>query len=240
LRAKAYQYWALGHIHQPEILCEEPWITFAGNCQGRHANEAGARGCRLVSVDEEHQISAVEWRTLDVVRWAQVRVDATGLTDAAALLRACSAALEQAVCEAEGRLVAARVVFFGATALHGALHQQREHWLAEVLGCAQALGDAAVWVERLRVETLPVYDLAALAERDALTRIVIESLEAEGTLSAAMPEAIADMLAVFPASAVGLRQEAEAELADENRPALLNEVRAIILEALSTRGGSST
>ena len=33
LRDKGYDYWALGHIHQPEVISEDPWIVFAGNCQ---------------------------------------------------------------------------------------------------------------------------------------------------------------------------------------------------------------
>ncbi len=238
LRAKTYHYWALGHIHQPEVLCEEPWVVFAGNIQGRHANEAGERGCRLITVDNEQHIAAVEWRALDVLRWSQVRVSATGIADEAALLRTISVALEQAVNEADGRLVAARIIITGATALHGSLHQQRERWLAEVTGCAQALGDDALWIERLRIETQPVYDLAALAERDALTRIVIDSLAAESTQAADLPAAIADMLTAFPASAAALRQEVEAELAEGKREALLDDVCAIILEALTTRGGN--
>lgn len=52
LTTKGYGYWALGHIHQPEIISQDPWIVFAGNCQGRHVKETGARGCRLVTVND--------------------------------------------------------------------------------------------------------------------------------------------------------------------------------------------
>ncbi|MEN9581183.1 MAG: hypothetical protein RJA70_4192, partial [Pseudomonadota bacterium] len=36
LLAKNYDYWALGHIHEREILHEDPWVVFPGNLQGRH------------------------------------------------------------------------------------------------------------------------------------------------------------------------------------------------------------
>ena len=37
LAAKGYAYWALGHVHQREVLRgSEPWIVFPGNLQGRH------------------------------------------------------------------------------------------------------------------------------------------------------------------------------------------------------------
>ena len=34
LRAHGYDYWALGHIHQREVLATDPWIVFPGNLQG--------------------------------------------------------------------------------------------------------------------------------------------------------------------------------------------------------------
>ena len=36
LTDKAYDYWALGHVHTREIVRESPWIVFPGNTQGRH------------------------------------------------------------------------------------------------------------------------------------------------------------------------------------------------------------
>ena len=47
MRLKGYDYWALGHIHQRERLCDEQHIYFAGNLQGRHIREAGAKGVGL-------------------------------------------------------------------------------------------------------------------------------------------------------------------------------------------------
>ena len=44
MRAKGYDYWALGHVHAREVLSKEPWIVFPGNLQGRHAKETGIEG----------------------------------------------------------------------------------------------------------------------------------------------------------------------------------------------------
>lgn len=65
LRKKDYGYWALGHIHQSEVISRDPWIVFAGNCQGRHAKETGPRGCRLVTVNDSLQVESAEWHNLD-------------------------------------------------------------------------------------------------------------------------------------------------------------------------------
>ncbi len=45
LSRKDFDYWALGHIHQREILKEDPPIVYPGNTQGRHRKETGAKGC---------------------------------------------------------------------------------------------------------------------------------------------------------------------------------------------------
>ena len=39
LRQKGYSYWALGHIHKPEVVSEDPWIVFSGNSQVRNVGE---------------------------------------------------------------------------------------------------------------------------------------------------------------------------------------------------------
>ena len=31
---KGYDYWALGHVHQAEVLNERPHVVFSGNLQG--------------------------------------------------------------------------------------------------------------------------------------------------------------------------------------------------------------
>ena len=51
LKNKGYQYWALGHVHQYEVLCDDPWIVFPGNLQGLHINEPGAKGAVIVEIE---------------------------------------------------------------------------------------------------------------------------------------------------------------------------------------------
>ncbi len=81
LRQKGYGYWALGHIHQPEVISRDPWIVFAGNCQGRDVREAGPHGCRLVTVNDSLEVENADWRDLDVVRWQVLEIDLFGVTE---------------------------------------------------------------------------------------------------------------------------------------------------------------
>ncbi|WP_054754954.1 metallophosphoesterase family protein [Piscibacillus salipiscarius] len=44
-------YWALGHIHQREIISHEPLAIYPGNIQGRHMKERGEKGCYIVELN---------------------------------------------------------------------------------------------------------------------------------------------------------------------------------------------
>jgi len=237
LRDKGYGYWALGHIHQPEIISQDPWIVFAGNCQGRHIKETGPRGCRLVTVNDSLIVEGADWQTLDVIRWQEVNVDCTGVQNEPDVLNRVSEAMINAVTAAEGRLVAARIIITGTTSLHGSLHRNGQHWRAQMLARAQDQGSEAIWIERIRIATAPVYDVAQLAERDALTKVVVENLnEAQDNLLT-LPSEIEEMFGVLPPE---VRSEVEAEWGEDQRMAVLNDVRAVILDALGTKGGQSS
>lgn len=234
LRDKGYGYWALGHSHQPEVVSREPWIVFAGNCQGRHVREVGPRGCWLVTVNDALVVKDAEYHTLDVVRWRVLSIDLTGVEVESEALRGVSEAMERAVATAEGRLVAARILLTGCTSLHGSLHREGQRWRAELLARAQDQGTEALWVERIQMESSPVYDVAQLAQRDALTQVVVEGLEQARAELRALPTEIEEMLGLLPPE---VRGEIEAEWVEGRRDAVLNDVRAMILDALVTKGG---
>ena len=236
LREKGYGYWALGHIHQPEVINKDPWIVFAGNCQGRHIKETGQRGCRLVTVSDSLQVEGVEWRSLDVVRWEELNVDLSGVETETDATRLVGDAMGKAVTAAEGRLVAARIVLSGTTQLHGSLHRNDEHWNAQFQASAQDLGAEAIWIERITVSTSPVYDIAQLAERDALTKIVVSNLNETDHQPILLPPEIQEMLSILP---LEVRSEVEEELNGQQRATVLSDVRAIILDALATNGGQN-
>ena len=236
LREKGYGYWALGHIHQPEVINKDPWIVFAGNCQGRHIKETGPRGCRLVTVSDSLHVESAEWRSLDVVRWEELNVDLSSIETEIEATRLVSEAMGKAITAAEGRLVAARIILSGTTQLHGSLHRNDEHWNAQFLASAQDHGAEAIWIERIKVSTSPVYNIAQLAERDALTKIVVSNLNETDHQPILLPTEIQEMLDILP---LEVRTQVEEELKGEQRATVLSDVRAIILDALATNGGQN-
>ncbi|SHN67615.1 metallophosphoesterase family protein [Desulfovibrio litoralis] len=67
-------YWALGHIHKRQVLCEQPAIHYPGSLQGLHINETGQHGCLLVKVNELGQ-SLVTFKALAPVQWELINID---------------------------------------------------------------------------------------------------------------------------------------------------------------------
>ncbi|MBW0766253.1 metallophosphoesterase family protein [Mammaliicoccus lentus] len=52
LNSKLYHYWALGHIHERQMISELSQIHYPGNIQARHFKEKGEKGYLLVEGDE--------------------------------------------------------------------------------------------------------------------------------------------------------------------------------------------
>jgi DNA repair exonuclease SbcCD nuclease subunit len=235
LTHKGYDYWALGHVHRPQVLSRDPWVVFPGNLQGRHIRESGPRGCQLVSVDDSLQVVAAEHRPLDVVRWDRVAVDIQGMNDEREVYAGIDTGLQAALSRAGGRLLAVRITLAGATPLHEHLKHELPRLRAQSIVQAQLAGADNVWIEEVEVATSAVFDPAELAARDVLTGVVLETLAAAETGPLELPAEVEDLLRILP---VEIRDRVKADLAEENRSALLDDVRAIVLDALTLAGGT--
>jgi exonuclease SbcD len=234
LVAKGYDYWALGHVHQPAIIREAPWIVFPGNIQGRHARELGARGCYLVSVDEALEVSECRWIDLDVARWGIVDVDLTGADFVEEMEARVRRAFDEAVHKADDRLLAARVILRGNTPLHTVLLARTEHFEAEIEGWSQDFGEGRIWIEQVKFQTKPLVNLSDLSQQDPLTREVVEGLgELTGTLGQFPPE-IEAMLNHLPND---ISQPLRESWSGEGWAALADETSQMILDRLCGKGG---
>jgi DNA repair exonuclease SbcCD nuclease subunit len=164
LRSRGYQYWALGHVHQREVVAEDPWIVFPGNLQGRHAREIGPKGCSLVRVDEGN-VLAVDHRPVDVVRWAVIPVDVSSVGSVDEAIGLAGELVRKEAASAEGQLLAARIRFVGVSPANSQLRALRSRVVNETRALAATTGDA-VWIEKVEVETKSTQSRAAAMERD--------------------------------------------------------------------------
>ena len=159
LQAKGYQYWALGHVHEPMILPAEDRqpgqtvIAFPGNIQGRHIRETGARGALLVGAEGD-EITRVERLDVDVLRWQRLDIHLNRQDDLNTALQAAGKALETLLDDTPAALpLAVRVVFSGTTPAHRALMSQAEQLRHEVIAKALALDPERIWIEKVQVQT---------------------------------------------------------------------------------------
>ncbi|MFH1531321.1 MAG: DNA repair exonuclease [Pseudomonadota bacterium] len=165
LRARDYQYWALGHVHAQEKVSTDPWVVFPGCLQGRHARETGPKGCCLVTV-EDGRVETVEHRVLDVVRWASCEVDLGQVNSMKGVLDSARKALSEVLDDAEDRIVAARICFVGASTVHAEI-QGKTHWLRQkLLGLAAELHGESLWIEKVVMATTNKLDRGAVLAGD--------------------------------------------------------------------------
>jgi DNA repair exonuclease SbcCD nuclease subunit len=240
LRLKGYDYWALGHIHQRERLCHEQHIYFAGNLQGRHIREAGAKGCLVVTVDDRRQAD-VRFEPLDVVRWEVAGIDATEAADGYAVLDRFSRQLRDLLSNSEGRMLAVRVDVAGACRAHEALAAEPLRWTNELRAVARDVGLGNVWLEKIKLRTSPASldDDSRLSEGPLgeLIDYLHELRERPGDLSWLAGE-LAELKRKLPAEL----QEGEDAIGLDN-PAwlasLLENVQPILVSRLLARVGNS-
>lgn len=154
LEQKGYDYWALGHIHQRQVLKERPYIVYPGNIQGRHIRETGNKGCTIVTVNNGVISSAVH-HDLDVLRWELSSVDLTGASTDHDYFNRIVSSLESCVENNTGYPLAVRVLIHGQTDLHGRLISDPGHYRMEIENAINTTLTAQVWIEKVKFETQP-------------------------------------------------------------------------------------
>jgi len=171
LRSGGMDYWALGHIHKPEILSESPYAVYAGCPQGLDPTQSGARGAYLVSIDggvtsaEFVALASIEWHLTEVDLSAALRLDDVrdGIADA----------VDAALASSKGPAIV-RIDLVGRSEVHiplqaaGALAALAEEAREEALGF-----EPWAWLDRVRDRTRPTIDLGGLRDAGDFTGDVV-------------------------------------------------------------------
>ncbi|MDA8032976.1 MAG: DNA repair exonuclease [Actinomycetota bacterium] len=232
LRAKRYDYWALGHVHEHRVVERDPLIVFPGNLQGRHVREAGPKGAVLATFRGRQ--GSVEQLVVDQVRWEQPEVDCTGASDVDEVLDRCRSVLEVAA-DVDRRCVAVRLVLGGTTRCDAALRSRQEWLTAEVRAASLATGGAPLLVEQVVLATAParpLLDPGGGGLGGELARVLDE-------LRPSLAAVVADeagRLAPLASLRAQLRALCDLEatgLGDEALPGLLDDAAALLLERLA-------
>ncbi len=136
LVSSGYDYWALGHVHQRQMLSRVPGVHYPGNIQGRNPRETGPKGGLLVELVPGGGEPGVEFVELAPIRWETLRV--TGLEDVRhldGLIRKVSQAWREERSQDPGRPGTewvVRVEVGGPTHLHRELRRSEDLETLEV------------------------------------------------------------------------------------------------------------
>lgn len=239
LTNKGYDYWALGHVHQARVLHEKPHIVFPGNLQGRNARETGAKGASLVRVDDG-DIVELTMVPCDVVRWAVLPVSLANAYRFGDVIDQVHDALKAASDEADGRLLACRIVLEGRTGVHDQLVASEDRMLAEARAGAVGLGDEVAWVEKMVISTEPEVNVQTLAAReDAIGELqrLLQEATGDDDLLAQIEDDIGRLVRQLPYEVRGDIDDSILKAAiDGDYAALVGEVSPYLSARLTAKG----
>ena len=171
LESRAFDYWALGHVHKREMLrTESPVVHYPGNVQGLHMRELGPRGATLVDVSASGSVTMSPVWT-DSVRWHRARTPIDDLESLDDVIGTFAEISSETAAEAPDRLHIVLWTLTGSGPVHAQLRRpgvvpellealRTEHAPEPIAG--------AVWLQRLDAETRPARDLSQLRKQQDL------------------------------------------------------------------------
>ena len=168
LKSKKYNYWALGHVHNRQIVHENPHIVYPGNTQGRNIRETGEKGCYLVNVDDGH-VSNIDFVPLQVVKWEKLDIKSEPEDGVSALIKKVNSGLNTLVSDNEESLTVIRITIRGPNKEHGRLEKP-----TEIEDFKNSIRDYAnsspnpIWIEKIKLELKAPIDIKALKKSDTL------------------------------------------------------------------------
>ncbi len=200
LAAKAYDYWALGHVHEYTVVRETPMIIYPGCSQGRHIREPGEKGCVMVTsghsdaladasadtVSDTSEGASLPWNNgeltvefvpLDILRWANINVDISGCETIEQVTQAFEEVFDDTFADMDNRICCARVVLTGRGSVHGRLHTDPETLRANIRAMAARLSDQRAWIEKIELNTRPELNLEELSQSDTPQGELLRYLE---------------------------------------------------------------
>lgn len=234
LKSKHYDYWALGHVHEFEVVCEDPYVVFPGNTQGRTIRETGPKGAVIVAVDDG-RVTSIERVELDVLRWAKVDVDCSNASAEAVPALVRQALLSSWEVSAGGLPLVARVTLVGQTDDAGSMHDGSVALRDDARAVAASISPD-LFIEKVRVAVTHPARSPNLVVSDDLTAL-IEQAGADQTLATLLAVDLAPFLLAAQTSLGPSEEEDLRRLACEGEwSAVLSTATLALRSRLTTKG----
>jgi DNA repair protein SbcD/Mre11 len=198
LAAKGYQYWALGHVHDFEIVSTDPYIIYPGNLQGRTIREVGGKGAVLVTVTDGAISIEPERRLLDSVRWFHTEVDVTGVDRPENFNERVRVGFEEALGHSDGLPTIVRVTVTGTTSMRDWIISREDQIKQDVRAIAISLSKE-LWIERVSLKISPLASIdSQKRSADEMHAILNEAAE-NSEFSQLVMDELTDFMSRLPA-----------------------------------------
>jgi len=199
LRRAGLTYWALGHVHQRQVLCQSGfWAVYSGNTQGRSPKptECGPKGVTIVDADCTGAILSASFEPVDAARFVQTELDIADMSDLPALRGALEERASQLRSEHAGRSLLLRAVLTGTGPVNADLRRQGTipDLLAELRRDAEDLRPLLYW-ESIQDSTRAELELARIEGRGDFLAEVLKQAKTLGADNAALQAFIESKLA---------------------------------------------
>ncbi len=162
---KGYDYWALGHVHQFQMINEKPLIIYPGCLQGRHIKETGSKGCIIAHLDNASE-STVSFQPLDVVRWFQLIVNLDDIEEYEEVYSCLETELTTLDNDYDGARCL-RITFTGRCQIHGDLLRDQDNLLANSRVTAMKVLGSRTFVQKIDIKTSSKMDFESLLQTDS-------------------------------------------------------------------------
>lgn len=233
LLSRPVSAWVLGHVHRPrwEPPSAGPALLYTGSPQAMDPGEEGPHGPWLIEIHGPRRIGAVQV-AISRVRYETMEIDITGVDDRDRFDADLLAAVGQSMAELAGEdqqleQVVLRLVLCGRTPLSGSLDLITQPLVEQF---ERRIQGAAVRIDKIINETLPVVDLAELSEKHDPTGVLARTLLA---LQAGQPaEEAAQLVRTAQAQMAEVHNApAYAALRSDPPPAMEDARRTLIRQA---------
>ena len=214
LKSKNYDYWALGHVHNRQIVNEYPHIVYPGNTQGRNIRETGEKGCYLVNVDDNY-VNNIDFVPLQVVKWEKLDIKSEPEDDVSALIKKVNSGLSKLVSGNEESLTVVRITIKGPNREHGRLEKP-----TEIEDFKNSIRDYAnsspnpIWIEKIKLELRAPIDIEALKNSDTLLGDLLRLISEVGDDPEQLRDLISDDIKSFSEKAALVIGKTEKDLDD--------------------------
>lgn len=238
LKNKNYQYWALGHVHQHEILSKDPWVVFPGCIQGRHIRENSPKGCMLVEVDDSI-VKKAKHQILDVFRWSLCKVDVDDIEEEEDFFECCRTRLIEISSQLEGKPFALRLMIEGHTKLASTFASNPERIESEIRAIAAGLANEDLWIEKIVNKTTSKRELAdILSKGDTLAFLLGDIVSERNDVSEldGLKDLLSELKEKLPSDVISNVEVFDAANSDRLLQ-LINESKEMIMSRLLNVGG---